>query len=96
MLKYFDSYLTQEDYEKVKPEPDVYLKALKLSKFNSSNILVVEDTPRGVQAAKAAGLNVVAIPHELTVGLDFGDADYVLISILELPNLIQNINSSIL
>ena len=36
--------------------------------------ITVEDTPRGVRAARAAGLRVVAVPSDLTADQDFTDA----------------------
>ena len=36
--------------------------------------VAVEDTPRGVRAARAAGLRVVAVPSDLTADQDFTQA----------------------
>ncbi len=96
LLDYFSSFITREHYSKIKPAPDIYLKALGDSNYFTENILVVEDTPRGIQSAKSAGLTAVAIPHQLTVGLDFSGADYILDGISELPLLVQKINSETL
>ncbi len=84
--------VAREDYANLKPEPDVYLLALKKTGYEANEVLVVEDTPRGVAAANAAGLRVVAIPHDITTGLDFNDADYVLENISELVNLVHSFN----
>lgn len=50
-----------EDVEHGKPSPDVYLRAAKGLGLASSECLVVEDAPAGVQAARAAGMRVVAL-----------------------------------
>lgn len=41
-----------------KPAPDVYLNAAKAFNTDPSDCLVIEDTPVGVSAAKAAGMTV--------------------------------------
>ncbi|MBV6439639.1 MAG: HAD family phosphatase [Haliscomenobacteraceae bacterium CHB4] len=48
-----------EHVERPKPHPDVYYLALEKLLLQPSDILVVEDSPTGVQAAKQAGLRVV-------------------------------------
>jgi HAD superfamily hydrolase (TIGR01509 family) len=51
--------------EKQKPEPDPYLKALKLTHVTGKEALVVEDTDAGCESACAAGVPVIAVQHEL-------------------------------
>lgn len=49
---------------KAKPAPDVYLEAAKEAGFEPKNCIVVEDSPRGVQAAVAAGMVCYGLdPH---------------------------------
>lgn len=43
---------------KPKPAPDVYLMAAKANKIKPENCVVIEDTPTGIQAGKAAGMFV--------------------------------------
>jgi len=90
LLSYFQMIVAREDYVNIKPEPDVYLLALEKSGYQANEVLVVEDTPRGVAAANAASLRVAAIPHDITTGLDFSNADYVLNNISELVDLVQS------
>ncbi len=46
------------DMAKPKPAPDVYLKAATAFAMNPAQCLVIEDTPTGVKAAVAAGMQV--------------------------------------
>ena len=61
----FDFMLTHEDVTAIKPDPEVYLKALAGLGLAANDCLVIEDSLPGVEAAKAAGLTVVALeePH---------------------------------
>ncbi len=47
------------DIGKLKPDPAVYLKALKDLNVNPEEVLVVEDSSYGTQAAKRAGISKV-------------------------------------
>jgi len=58
-----DYYAGFEDYEQCKPAPDGYLKAADMLQTNASECLVFEDSIVGIQAAKTAGMQVIAITH---------------------------------
>ena len=54
--------VTVDDVTRAKPDPEGYLLALeRLDGVPAGEVLVFEDTPVGVQAARAAGLRVVAV-----------------------------------
>jgi len=50
-----------EDVRAGKPDPDGFLKAASLLGVPPSTCTVIEDTPAGVLAARAAGMRVIAI-----------------------------------
>ena len=50
-----------EDVARGKPSPDAYLLAARSLEVLPADCLVVEDAPAGVQAARAAGMPVVAL-----------------------------------
>ena len=56
-------YLGFEDYENGKPEPDGYLKAADALQVDPKKCLVFEDSIPGIQAAKNAGMAVIAVTH---------------------------------
>lgn len=53
--------VSSDDVARPKPDPDMYLAAAALLGADPSRCLVVEDTPTGVAAARAAGMRVVAV-----------------------------------
>jgi beta-phosphoglucomutase len=61
---FFHSVCSGDRVERLKPEPDIYNLALKELGFAPQECVAFEDSPAGVRAAHAAGLNVVAIPNK--------------------------------
>ena len=66
-----DVTIARDDYVRAKPAPDAYLAAAAALGLPPVECVVVEDTARGVRAARAAGMPVVAAPHDLTFDNDF-------------------------
>jgi beta-phosphoglucomutase-like phosphatase (HAD superfamily) len=66
--------VTADDVTRRKPEPDLYLEALKRLGAPAERSVAIEDSAPGVAAAVAAGLWTVAIPHRLTARHDLGRA----------------------
>jgi len=56
----------REDYANAKPAPDGYLAAASRLGVPPAACLALEDSPRGVRAAVAAGMPVVAVVNALT------------------------------
>lgn len=88
LLKYFDFVLTPDNYTQYKPNPEPYLKAIEKSGFKKEECLVIEDSRRGLLAAKGAGLDCIIVPNHLTKTSDFTEADMVLDDIFKLRNLL--------
>ncbi len=74
---YFQVIATRDDVVNNKPAPDVYLFAAAQLGVEPERCLVFEDSWAGLQAAKAAGMTVVAIPNHVTQSLDFSQADAI-------------------
>lgn len=81
----FEVVATRDLVERAKPWPDVFLTAAERLGVDPARCLVVEDSPNGVTAAKAAGMTCVAVPNPVTEGTDLSAADLVLDSLAELP-----------
>ncbi len=75
---YFQVVATGDDIAYNKPAPDVYLFAASQLGVRPERCLVFEDTVTGLQAAKAAGMAVIAVPSHVTKSLDFSQADGVI------------------
>jgi HAD superfamily hydrolase (TIGR01509 family) len=77
-LRYFDFVLTAHDVERVKPDPELYVKAVARSGVAAGDCLAIEDSERGLQAARAAGVPCLIVPTPLTRGGAFEGAVAVL------------------
>lgn len=78
LLPHFELVLTRVDYQRSKPDPEPYLCAVDRLGLRPERCLVIEDSERGLRAAKAAGLTCWVVPSGLTVGGRFDAADAVL------------------
>ena len=62
LLKYFDILITGDMVNKSKPEPDIYLKAIKESNININELFAIEDSYNGVRSATSANLKTIMVP----------------------------------
>jgi len=89
LMDYFDHTTCADEVEIAKPDPSLYNLGLEKAELEPENVLVLEDSPNGVLAAKRAGLFCIAVPNQLTGQLQFnnngGEPDLVLSSMLEFP-----------
>jgi HAD superfamily hydrolase (TIGR01509 family) len=85
LLPHFELVLTRDQYRQSKPDPEPYLLAVERLGLRPERCLVVEDSERGLRAAKAAGLTCWIIPSRLTRALSFDGADAILTALSELP-----------
>jgi len=88
----FKFVLASEDVTRGKPDPEIYRLAAQRFGVAAGSMLVLEDSPAGVAAAKAAGAFTVAIPHEHSPGQALEAADLIVIR-LDDPLLVRLIDS---
>jgi beta-phosphoglucomutase len=62
----FDFVATRDDVVNGKPDPEIYRLVAQELHIPPANCLVIEDSPAGVQAALAAGMQVVAVSTPFT------------------------------
>jgi HAD superfamily hydrolase (TIGR01509 family) len=73
----FEFVLASEDVTHGKPDPEIYLTAAGRFGVASSTMLVLEDSPAGVAAARAAGAFAVGVPHVHSPAESLGQADLI-------------------
>ena len=81
----FDCVVSGDDPEirHGKPAPDIFLLAAKRMHASPSDCLVFEDSPAGVEAARAAGMHVIAVPDPHMDDDAYRNADQILRSLSE-------------
>jgi HAD superfamily hydrolase (TIGR01509 family) len=62
----FDVVVTRDDVEHGKPDPEMHLLAARELCVRPEECLAIEDSPAGVEAALAAGTEIVAVTTDLT------------------------------
>jgi beta-phosphoglucomutase len=70
LAHYFDVMLSNEDVQKAKPDPDIYLRVAEVLGVAPANCLVVEDNPNGIKAAEDAGCALLVVNSVHDVQLD--------------------------
>ena len=93
LLHFFDFVLTRDNYKKSKPNPEPYLTALSQTGLEPQDCIVVEDTERGLAAAKAAGIRCLVVPNALTLGSKFTGAYRVLESVRDVAGEVDRLLS---
>ncbi len=63
---FVDVYACGNEVENVKPDPAVYHLALERLHIGAAQAIAIEDSPKGVAAAKTAGIYCVAAPNPVT------------------------------
>ncbi|MER6913430.1 HAD family phosphatase [Streptomyces sp. NPDC000594] len=87
VLRWLDHFAITDRFETVvagdevphrKPHPDAYLEAAARLGLAPERCVAVEDSRTGVEAARAAGMTVVAVPTATTRHCDYGRAHHLL------------------
>lgn len=85
LLPHFDFVLTREDFTLSKPDPEPYLRALARCGLAPEECVAVEDSPRGLASARAAGIRCLVVPNDLTRGHAWQGPWQILASCREVP-----------
>ncbi|MDF2557574.1 MAG: family hydrolase [Bacillales bacterium] len=70
-LEYFEIIKSREDVSKVKPDPELYLSALRALELEPNEAIIFEDSLNGLKAANAANIPCIIIPCLVTKHLPF-------------------------
>jgi HAD superfamily hydrolase (TIGR01509 family) len=84
------AYVSGSDVKNKKPHPEIFLRAAEKIAIPAQNCLVIEDTPGGVQAAKAARAKCIAVTNTATPD-NLRQADLICDSLeeIDLANVIE-------
>ena len=94
LLQHFDFVVAEGDYRYSKPAPDPYLAGLEQIGLAADECLVIEDSPRGLRAALAAGLRCIVIRNAFCREYDFPGASHVIEQHHDLPELLSQLFAS--
>ncbi len=67
--EYFDFLVSNEDVKKPKPDPEIYQEAIARLGVAPAEVLIVEDAPHGIEAARRSGAHVCQVSG-------FADVEY--------------------
>ena len=65
--EYLDGIYSNEDVSLPKPNPEIYLKAMKELKIKPNETLILEDNIHGIKAAYDSGAHVMEIAEPANV-----------------------------
>jgi HAD superfamily hydrolase (TIGR01509 family) len=89
LLLFEGRIFSAQDVRHGKPAPDLFLHAAEVLGARPDQTIVVEDSPSGVEAARAAGMGVIAYAGLTPAGL-LGAADAVVTDMAELTGAIHS------
>jgi HAD superfamily hydrolase (TIGR01509 family) len=79
--QYFGAVVAGDEVTHGKPEPDIYLAVCEKLRIDPRGAVAVEDSPTGIEAAKRAGLRVIAVRTDYTRTMPLEQADRVVDSV---------------
>ena len=75
--KFFKAKISGADLKESKPNPEIFIKAAKLSGFNKSECVVIEDSTNGITASKSAGIYCIGFNSPNSKNQNYDKADLV-------------------
>lgn len=88
--RYLDFYISGNDVENSKPDPEIFLKAAKALDVKAENCIVVEDAKSGTIAAKRAKMFCIGYRNPNSGNQDLSAADLVVNSLDEITRKVLN------
>lgn len=87
LVEFFHTMVFGNEVSRPKPDPEIYLEALKRTGIAPVRCVALEDSEVGVISAKRAGLYVIAVPNVHTKQQNFEMADLVYPSLREVAKM---------
>ena len=69
-------YINGDHVKHKKPDPELFLLAAKRIGIEPAHCVIIEDTPNGIQAAKAAGAKCIAVTNSI-IAAKLSEADLI-------------------
>ena len=92
---YFETIVSGSEVARVKPAPDIFLKAANRLGVTPAQCAVLEDAEKGVLAAQAAGMPCIAVPSGYTRDHDFSQATQICASLNQVTvELLRNLGET--
>lgn len=88
ITEYFDVIVSGESFKESKPNPEIYVAAMTKLGAHPKKCIAVEDSSVGIEAAKRAGMYVVA-KEERRFGFNQNQADCRIMDLLELLDVME-------
>jgi len=94
--KYFNAVITRDDVRNVKPHTEHLENVLKVLELSPKEVLVVGDSSADMKCAKELGAIAVGLPTGVSTPKELSDAgaNYLVTSIMDLPNLVRQVNKA--
>ncbi|MBH9579831.1 HAD family hydrolase [Staphylococcus felis] len=89
ILGYFDLIISGEDFTESKPNPEIYLTALKCLGLKSSEVIVIEDSYYGIEASKNALIKTIAY-KEQRMPVNQSRADFIFDNMNDILSFLKN------
>jgi HAD superfamily hydrolase (TIGR01509 family) len=61
LIEYIEFSLSNQDVKNSKPDPEMYIKAIKRLDLKPKECMIIEDNEKGIFAAKGSGANVMEV-----------------------------------
>ncbi len=84
-LTNFHVIVTSDDVQRNKPDPEPFLRAAEKLNIPPPDCLVIENAPKGIQAAKEAGMYCIALKTTIKDPIILQRADLIVNHVHEIP-----------
>lgn len=92
---YFDYTIAGDEVAVKKPNPDIYISAIKMANILPSQAIAIEDSTSGVRAATSAGVGCIGYHNETSGDQDLSLSNYTINSLDKVITLLENNKLSI-
>lgn len=86
----FDSQTHGDEVARKKPAPDIFFKAMDKENLLPHETIIIEDSPAGIEAGKAADATVIALKTDLFTRDQLFRADRIAASFAEIAQLLHH------